>query len=121
MKNQFNNKYPKKHKVFLIALSAIVIVLLFIVLLAARSNKVKQREQEAAKRAQEQEMEAQEQLEKDREQLMGVSESLNEIDSTVTTNTEHLAETSLIQMETEKTLTEFSESLSSDGGKPVLY
>ncbi|MDE5699342.1 MAG: hypothetical protein K2I96_18365 [Lachnospiraceae bacterium] len=47
MGNQFNSGYLKKHKIAFIA-AAVLIVVLFTVLIVARSNKVKQNGQEAA-------------------------------------------------------------------------
>ncbi len=111
MKEQINIKYLKKHKVPLIAISVLIVALIFIALFAARSNKMKQREQEAALKAQRAALETQEQFTEDEERLNEMAEYLNEMDNTVTANTEHLAEASLLQIETEKTLTEFSESL----------
>ncbi len=111
MKEQINIRYLKKHKVPIIAVSALTVMLIFIAIFAARSNKVRQREQAAALEAQEQALEGQEQSVGDKEQLNDASEYLKEIDATITTNTEHLAEASLLQMEAGKTLTGFSENL----------
>lgn len=47
---------------------------------------------------------------KEQEQLADMADYLNEIDNTVTENAERLAEASLVQMETERILTESSES-----------
>lgn len=47
MGNQFNTRYLKKHKIAFIA-AIVLIVVLFAVLIVARSNKVKQNGQEAA-------------------------------------------------------------------------
>ena len=111
MKEQINIRYLKKHKVPIITVAALLIVLLFVAIFAARTNKVRQGEQEAALKAQEQAVEGQGQPLGDKEQLTDASEYLKEIDATITTNTERLAEASLLQNETEKTLAGFSESL----------
>lgn len=95
MNKQINMRYLKKHKVFLIAVLLLIVMLIVIGMIGIRFSQKK----------------AQDQFSNEQEQLSGMATYLDEIDKTVTTNTEHLAEASLLQTDTVQTLTNFSESL----------
>lgn len=95
MNKQINMRYLKKHKVFLIAVLLLTVMLIVIGMIGIRFSQKKE----------------QEQFSTEQEQLNGMATYLDEIDKTVTTNTEHLAEASLLQTDTVQTLTNFSESL----------
>lgn len=136
MGNQFNTGYLKKHKMAVIAVSVLIVVL-FTVLIVARSNKVKQKGQQAAIAEQEtavleQEQSEQtaaveqavlgqeqsepasdtEQLETEKEQLENMNEYLDQADQTIVENQESLARAGLMQAETQQTLSDLSERLS---------
>lgn len=139
MGNQFNTGYLKKQKIVFIAVSVLIVVL-FTALIAARSNKVKQNEQQAAIAEQEtavsgqeqseqeqseqasaveqaaieqgQEELAAEQPEAEKEQLEAMNDYLEQAGQTVVENQESLARAGLMQAETQQTLSDFSERLS---------
>lgn len=141
MGNQFNTRYLKKHKIAFIA-AIVLIVVLFAVLIVARSNKVKQNGQEAAiaeqetatgqeqpeqeaaekqETATEQETAIQEQPEQavsgeqskaDMEQLAAMDAYLDDADRTVMESQESLARAGLMQAETQQMISDFSERIS---------
>lgn len=136
MGNQFNTGYLKKHKMAVIAVSVLIVVL-FTVLIVARSNKVKQNGQQAAIAEQETAVLEQEQSEQtsaveqavsgqeqsepasdteqpetEKDQLENMDEYLDWADQTIVENQESLARAGLMQAETQQTLSDLSERLS---------